>query len=284
MEPRILFEHRRTIIPIVCFFFTLLYFALIASDPFMMHEILGLEPVYFPYLTFFRPFRVDLPFIGRVPLGDYGLMFPTDQLILMPLFIGLGIWYLIKERGLKLIAFLAACILAFKLLMATTQVLRILFDRQGSEGILVIMSFISLLIVGGAAFIVLLILKNTPTKVTTSAPSLWTRFVGYAIDLVLFVNIVLALRFESSGIIGRLLLLFLLVVFYFFFERIFFFTPGKILLNLRVQMVDGTVPDETAVMKRTFARLIPLEQLSFFNKSGGLHDTLSKTEVRKIEA
>ena len=136
METQTLTEHRRTLLPILCFFFAFLFIALMVSDQFFMNSFFGMQPINIPYISFFRPFQIKLPFIDGFVLRDFGIFLPLDHLILIPLFIALGLRYLNKEKGLKLIAFLASCVLSFKLLTTTAHVLRFLFDRRNADGMM----------------------------------------------------------------------------------------------------------------------------------------------------
>jgi uncharacterized RDD family membrane protein YckC len=68
------------------------------------------------------------------------------------------------------------------------------------------------------------------------------------------------------------------VLYYVIFERMFLFTPGKLLVNTRVSMLNGSEPGVATIVLRTLVRLIPFEPLScLYNE--GWHDELSKTKV-----
>ena len=59
---------------------------------------------------------------------------------------------------------------------------------------------------------------------------------------------------------------------------------AKYLTKTVVVYHDGTKPDATAIMKRTFSRLIPFDALSYLNDdTRGWHDRISATYVVKKE-
>ena len=66
--------------------------------------------------------------------------------------------------------------------------------------------------------------------------------------------------------------------YYVFFESLFGRTPGKILLGTKVVDLKGGDPTLGAIVKRTLARFVPFEGLTFFAERG-FHDRVSKTIV-----
>lgn len=64
------------------------------------------------------------------------------------------------------------------------------------------------------------------------------------------------------------------------FEHLFGKTLGKMATNTKVVMLDGTKPKLIKLVMRSFARLIPLDFISYFSKNPrGWHDTISDTIV-----
>lgn len=131
---------------------------------------------------------------------------------------------------------------------------------------------------------------NPDHKVFLSA-SKWQRLTHVVLDVIIcagvFVQIPLSaglLDFFSqlSGIVGEVAVYYIAMViclflYYTLFELLFETTPGKLLTETRVVDEHGNVPANGAIMKRTLARFIPLEPISFFAR--GWHDQLSGTQV-----
>lgn len=81
------------------------------------------------------------------------------------------------------------------------------------------------------------------------------------------------------GIIYNFLWFTLFVLYYIVFESIWNKTTGKFLTKTRVVNLTGGRPSFKQIVIRSFARLIPLDVISFFWKNGRWHDRLSKTLV-----
>lgn len=89
-----------------------------------------------------------------------------------------------------------------------------------------------------------------------------------------------SLYFDITTWLGFLLYTSLWLSYYFTFELLTQRTPGKYLTGTKVITNRGEKPSATVMMKRTLARLIPIDPLSFDNTlSGCLHDSLSGTMV-----
>ena len=69
-----------------------------------------------------------------------------------------------------------------------------------------------------------------------------------------------------------------IAAYYLFFEGLWGRTPGKILLGTVVTDLQGRAPSFGAICKRTLARFVPFEGLTFFGKTG-FHDRVSRTQV-----
>ena len=66
--------------------------------------------------------------------------------------------------------------------------------------------------------------------------------------------------------------------YYLFFEGLWGRTPGKMIAGTIVTDMDGNAPTFGTVVKRTLARFVPFEGLTFFGERG-FHDKVSKTLV-----
>lgn len=74
------------------------------------------------------------------------------------------------------------------------------------------------------------------------------------------------------------------LMYYFYFEAVLGRTLGKMLMGTYVVNYEGGQPTFMTVLKRTLARLIPCEYVTFLGgPTSGLHDRLSRTYVvRKV--
>ena len=116
------------------------------------------------------------------------------------------------------------------------------------------------------------------------------RFATFLLDYVGFI-------FLSMIVVGILLFLFhhgaaflfkggwsylysfgVFCAYYLFFEGLWGRTPGKLILGTVVTDMDGRPPTTSAVVKRTLARFVPFEALTFFGERG-FHDKVSRTQV-----
>lgn len=72
-------------------------------------------------------------------------------------------------------------------------------------------------------------------------------------------------------------------VYYFIFEFTIGQTVGKMITKTVVVTKDSyEKPNVLDIFIRTIARLIPFEFISYMFSSNGIHDKLSKTELKKI--
>jgi len=70
-------------------------------------------------------------------------------------------------------------------------------------------------------------------------------------------------------------------IYYIFMESKYQKTLGKMLMKTKVVMADGTTPEVSDIITRTFCRLIPFDRISFLFTKNGFHDRLSSTMVVK---
>ena len=73
------------------------------------------------------------------------------------------------------------------------------------------------------------------------------------------------------------------LVYYAAFEVFLSRTIAKYITKTVVVMADGSKPDAGTIIKRTFCRLIPFNQLSFVGSARGWHDSISDTYVVQKE-
>lgn len=73
------------------------------------------------------------------------------------------------------------------------------------------------------------------------------------------------------------------LVYYAAFEVFLSRTIAKYITKTIVVTADGSKPDAGTIIKRTFCRLIPFNQLSFVGSARGWHDSISDTYVVQKE-
>jgi len=88
---------------------------------------------------------------------------------------------------------------------------------------------------------------------------------------------------ESILLIAFTVPLITAVGYYYIMEAKFQKTVAKFITKTKVVTNSGNKPNKNDIWKRTFYRLIPLEQVSFLLNRSGLHDRLSDTRVIKDE-
>lgn len=116
------------------------------------------------------------------------------------------------------------------------------------------------------------------------------RFANFAIDYIIAIFLIvvlfviadfLHLNFVSTGLISNLFSLFLFALYYIICEgSLKGKTLGKVITKTRAINKDGSRMDMNTVVKRSFSRVVPFEQFSFFgNEPTGWHDRWSDTMV-----
>jgi hypothetical protein len=139
---------------------------------------------------------------------------------------------------------------------------------------------------------------ETHTSVTLVEAGRWRRFFHLIMDdfimiLVFSASFEFFIRTEKlqtfvsalqNGLGDRvafiIIFAFFRVFYYAIFESVLGVTAAKTLSETRVADEEGNKPAVSAVLKRTFLRLVPFEALTFFTPSG-LHDKWSETYVIK---
>ncbi|MDO1449089.1 RDD family protein [Rhodocytophaga aerolata] len=85
---------------------------------------------------------------------------------------------------------------------------------------------------------------------------------------------------EEAGMMIYLIYYIGYLTYFITFEHYFGKTLGKMVTNTRVVLMDGSQPKLIKLIMRSFARLIPLDFLSYLSKDPrGWHDTISDTMV-----
>jgi uncharacterized RDD family membrane protein YckC len=134
--------------------------------------------------------------------------------------------------------------------------------------------------------------KLAKKKVNSKVVSSGIRFSNFFIDSIAWmilgtiVFFVFGFFVESinDGILTLLsyfLIFATFISYYAFMEIKFQKTIGKFITNTKVVKLDGTKPENSDIMMRTFCRLIPFDRISFLFVKNGIHDFLSKTTVIK---
>lgn len=72
-------------------------------------------------------------------------------------------------------------------------------------------------------------------------------------------------------------------LYYFILELTLGQTIGKMITKTKVVNTENKEkPNFTRILTRTISRLIPIDFLTYLFSSNGIHDILSKTELKKI--
>ncbi len=113
------------------------------------------------------------------------------------------------------------------------------------------------------------------------------RLYNFLIDSIIFFIIVLVFSMLLKEYIERQNLKYLMILlyylYYFILELTIGQTIGKIITKTRVVNIDNSEkPNFIKILIRTISRLIPIDFLSYLFSSNGIHDILSKTELKKI--
>jgi len=124
--------------------------------------------------------------------------------------------------------------------------------------------------------------------------SSWTRLIHFSIDSIAFLILTVILTFihrlfagpidkAFTDIFGYLMLSIGFFGYYIFMETKYQKTIGKFMTRTKVVMRNGSKPEINDILRRTFCRLIPLDNVSYLFNSNGYHDRLSDTTLIKDE-
>ena len=114
-----------------------------------------------------------------------------------------------------------------------------------------------------------------------------TRLYNFLIDSIIFFIIVIVFSILLKEYVERQNLKYLMILlyylYYFILELTIGQTIGKMVTKTRVVNSNNSEkPNFTKILIRTISRLIPIDFLSYLFSSNGIHDILSKTELKKI--
>jgi|TARA_B110000495_G_scaffold192416_1_gene196529 uncharacterized RDD family membrane protein YckC len=114
-----------------------------------------------------------------------------------------------------------------------------------------------------------------------------TRLYNFLIDSIIFFIIVIVFSILLKEYVERQNLKYLMILlyylYYFILELTIGQTIGKMVTKTRVVNSNNSEkPNFTKIFIRTISRLIPIDFLSYLFSSNGIHDILSKTELKKI--
>ncbi|MCH4551992.1 RDD family protein [Aestuariibaculum lutulentum] len=114
------------------------------------------------------------------------------------------------------------------------------------------------------------------------------RMYNFLIDIILFgivtgllEELILLLLPKENIIIWLIVYLSTFLFYYGFMEFKFQKTLAKFITKTKVVTYNGYKPNKDIILKRTFSRLIPIDPISYFVSSVGIHDRISQTRVIK---
>lgn len=120
----------------------------------------------------------------------------------------------------------------------------------------------------------------------------FVRFLNFLIDILIwlmlsfFLSLLVDLFIQTSDevllqLYGYLFMSGTFVLYYATMEIRFQKTVGKFITKTKVVKIDGSRPETSDIIGRTFCRFIPFDRISFLFTKNGIHDYLSKTRVIK---
>ena len=129
-------------------------------------------------------------------------------------------------------------------------------------------------------------------KVDSNVVGSGIRFANFLIDLIIWLVLAFIVSFvigffvqptdkEIISLYGYILIFGIFIAYYAIMEIKFQKTVGKFITKTKVVKMDGTKPENSDIIMRTFCRLIPFDRISFLFVRNGIHDFLSKTKVVK---
>ena len=114
-----------------------------------------------------------------------------------------------------------------------------------------------------------------------------TRLYNFLIDSTIFYILVLLLSMLLKEHVERGVLKYFMILFYYLYYLTFEFilgqTIGKMITKTKIiDIKSGQKPGFTRILIRSLSRLIPIDFLSYLFSSHGIHDILSKTELKGV--
>jgi len=119
------------------------------------------------------------------------------------------------------------------------------------------------------------------------------RFVHYIIDTIvgLIITFILTLPLNAKDAlqmrVGYAIMFLIFFGYYYLMEVNYQKTVAKFITKTKVVTKNGSKPNKSDILVRTFCRLIPFDNISFLFTRNGFHDRLSNTRIikdDKIEA
>ncbi|WP_044399380.1 RDD family protein [Lacinutrix sp. Hel_I_90] len=132
--------------------------------------------------------------------------------------------------------------------------------------------------------------KEQKQKVDSNAVGSGIRFLNFSLDSIIWFVLAATLTFPLSAnngtqmLPGYVIMFITYIGYYGIMENRFQKTLGKFITKTKVVKLNGEKPESSAIITRTFCRLIPFDRLSFLFTKNGIHDLLSKTKVVKDTA
>ena len=115
-----------------------------------------------------------------------------------------------------------------------------------------------------------------------------TRFIHLVVDTIAFyilaILLFMILHFIvniTNDAIVYVVIFMAFFLYYGYMETKYQKTIGKFITKTKVINIDGSKPESSDIIRRTFCRLIPFDQLSFLFTENGFHDRLSETTIIK---
>ncbi|HSI69727.1 MAG TPA: RDD family protein [Gillisia sp.] len=120
----------------------------------------------------------------------------------------------------------------------------------------------------------------------------FSRFLNFIIDILILLvltyllSLFVDLFIQTSDqdllqLYGYLFMFGSFFAYYAVMEIMYQKTLGKFITKTKVVKVDGSRPETSDIIGRTFCRFIPFDRISFLFTKTGIHDYLSKTRVVK---
>lgn len=130
--------------------------------------------------------------------------------------------------------------------------------------------------------------SEVQNQFTAKSVSTSTRFIHLVVDTIAFyilaILLFMILHFMvniTNDAIVYVVLFMAFFLYYGYMETNYQKTIGKFITKTKVVNIDGSKPDSSDIIRRTFCRLIPFDQLSFLFTANGFHDRLSETTIIK---
>lgn len=130
--------------------------------------------------------------------------------------------------------------------------------------------------------------SEVQNQLTDESVSTSTRFIHFVVDTIAFyilsIFLFMILHFIvniTNDAINYVVLIMAFFLYYVYMETKYQKTIGKFITNTKVVNIDGSKPESSEIVRRTFCRLIPFDRLSFLFSSNGFHDRLSETKIIK---